>query len=78
MSINNRSRRIGTFAAAIVGAVGLAALAMPVTPANAQVFFGCGPAGCGVGLGGFGIGVTNPYYYPPYYAPYYPPAYYPY
>jgi hypothetical protein len=69
-----RFYRLGALAAA---AVGLAALALPLAPANAQIGFGCGPFGCGVGIGPFGVGVGAPYYYGgpayygyPYYAPY--------
>ena len=65
MSLATRNR----IAAAIVGAIGLAALTVPMTPAKAQLYFGFGP-------GGFGIGVGAPYYASPYYAaPYYPPYY---
>ena len=71
----SRNRRFSSIGAAIVAAVGLCALAVPLTPAKAQVYFGFGP-------GGFSVGVAPPapYYYAPYApAPYYayPPYYYP-
>ena len=65
MQAKTQYRRFGRIAAAVVGAVGLAALTVPLSPARAQLYFGFGP-------GGFGIGVAAPapYYYSPYYAPY--------
>lgn len=82
MSSNTRNHRFSRLAAAVVGAIGLAALALPLAPAQAQVYFGCGPLGCGAGVGPFlgplGIGIGNPYfapYYPPYAYPYYDPWY---
>ena len=67
MSVTTGNRRFGRVAAAILGAIGLAALAVPATPAHAQVYFGIGPFGVG-------IGPPAPYYYAPY--PYYYPPYY--
>jgi hypothetical protein len=68
MSLNIRNRRFSRIIAAVVGAVGLAALTIPLAPAQAQLYFGFGP-------GGFGVGIGAPYYYSPYYAPYYYPPY---
>lgn len=70
MAIRNRNRRFIGITAAAVGALGLAALAVPLTPAKAQLYFGVGP-------GGFDVGVAPPapYYYSPYYSPYYYPPY---
>jgi hypothetical protein len=73
MTEKKRFHRLGALAAA---AVGLAALALPLAPANAQIGFGCGPFGCGVGVGPFGVGVGAPYYGYGYGYPYYGPAYY--
>lgn len=72
MSASTQNRRFGKLAAALIGAVGLAALTMPLTPAKAQLYFGFGPYGFGIG-----IAPPAPYYYAPYYAPVYPPYYYP-
>ena len=47
--------------AGLVGAVGLAAVCLPMTPAQAQVSFGFSAPGVAVGVGGPG------YYYSPYY-----------
>ena len=82
MSLNTRNRRFNRAAAAVVGAVGLCALAVPLTPANAQVPY------LGVDLGGgFGVGIgvppsaygmapasviPTPYTYPPARYYYYP------
>jgi hypothetical protein len=55
MSIDTRKRRFGTLTAAAVGAVALGMLALPLTPAKAQVLY------LGIDLGGgFGIGVGTP------------------
>ena len=70
MTIETRNRwftRVGT---AAIAAVALGALAVPLTPANAQYL--------GVDLGGgvgIGLGVPPSAYgpYPPYYHPYYRP-----
>jgi hypothetical protein len=67
MSMSTRNRRfsyLGTLAATVVG---LTALALPLTPAKAQI-------GVQVGPFGFGVGAPPPHYYG---YPYYPPAYYP-
>ncbi|HTV87836.1 MAG TPA: hypothetical protein VME41_02365 [Stellaceae bacterium] len=73
MSIIKGNRWFSKLAIAGVAAVGLAALTVPLHPAKAQLYFGFGP-------GGFGVGVAPPYYAPyyapPYYAPYYGPSYY--
>jgi len=69
MSTSISNRRFRPLAAAAVAAVSLGALAVPLAPAKAQLYFGAGP-------GGFDIGVGAPAYYPPYYAPYYSPYYY--
>lgn len=73
MTEKKRFHRLGALAAA---AVGLAALALPLAPANAQIGFGCGPFGCGVGVGPFGVGVGNPYYGGYYRTPYWGHPYY--
>jgi hypothetical protein len=55
MSIDTRKRRFGTLTAAAVGAVALGMLALPLTPAKAQVPY------LGIDLGGgFGIGIGAP------------------
>jgi hypothetical protein len=74
MATNARNRRLNTIAAATVAAIGLAALAAPLSPAKAQVPY------LGVDFGnGFGIGIgmppsaygmapaspVYPFYYPP-------------
>jgi len=86
MSVKSGNRGFGRLATLAVASVGLAAVALPLSPAKAQAYFG-------VDLGGVGFGVGAPgYYYPPsyyphpygyysypYYAsPYYAPYYYPY
>ena len=71
MTMDTRNRRFSRVSAAMVGVVGLAAMAIPLAPATAQVYFGFGP-------GGFVVGVGAPAtdYYAPYYDPYYAPHYY--
>ncbi|HKS89092.1 MAG TPA: hypothetical protein VJR70_06600 [Stellaceae bacterium] len=68
MSITNRNRRFSRLATAGVAAIGLAAVAVPLAPAKAQLYFGIGP-------GGFDVGIGAPSYYNPYYRPYYRPYY---
>jgi hypothetical protein len=65
MSVEKRNRRFHPLLATVVAAVGMGALALPTSSADAQIFFGCGIGGCGVGLG-----VPAPIYARPYYAPY--------
>jgi hypothetical protein len=79
MPVGTTKWRSGKVAGAVAATIALAALALPSAPARAQVYFGCGPAGCGVNVGGFGVGIVNPYYYasPYYYPGYYWPYYYP-
>jgi hypothetical protein len=64
MPIDVKNCRFKRVMLATVAAIGLASLAVPLTPAKAQVYFGFGP-------GGFGVNVAPPapYYYPTY--PYY-------
>jgi hypothetical protein len=52
---------------------------LPTSSADAQVFFGCGPFGCGVGLAAPAPYYTTPYIVTrPYYREYvYRPFYYP-
>jgi hypothetical protein len=79
MTEQKRNLRFRPLFAAAVAALGFGALALPTSSADAQVFFGCGIGGCGVGLG-----VPTPYYTAPYIVtrPYYreyvyTPFYYP-
>ena len=81
MSLNTQNRRFNRAAAAVVGAVGLGALAVPLTPANAQVpYLGVDFGnGWGIGIGAppsaYGMAPASPLY--PFYAPYYyPPRHY--
>ena len=62
MTDRKRNRRFRPLLAATVAALGIGALALPTSSADAQVFFGCGIGGCGVG-----VGVPAPYYPRPYY-----------
>ena len=73
MNMTTQNRRFGRIASAVAGATALCALAIPLAPANAQVYFDVGPGGFD-----FGLGAPAPYYYSPYYAPYYPRYYSPY
>lgn len=71
----NRMKKLwlGGAAALALGAAALGAVAIPMTPAHAQEWFG-------VHIGPFGFGFGEPYYSPydhPYYSPYYH-YYYPY
>lgn len=68
MAITLGNRRFNRLAAAAVAAIGLAAVAVPLAPAKAQLYFGIGP-------GGFDVGIGGPSYYNPYYRPYYNPYY---
>jgi hypothetical protein len=78
MSISTRKRRFSTIVAAAVAALGLAALSLPLTPAQAQVpYLGVDfGGGFGVGIGAppsaYGMAPASPlspffgsYYYPP-------------
>ena len=86
MSISTRKRRFSTIVAAAVAALGLAALSLPLTPAQAQVpYLGVDFGnGWGVGIGAppsaYGVAPAfplPPFFGPHYYAPYAPaPAYY--
>jgi len=74
MTMNIQNRRFRRVSSALIGVAGLCALAVPLAPAKAQVYFGFGPGGVNVD-----VGVPTPYYYGPYYSPYYAPyAYRPY
>jgi hypothetical protein len=61
MSKIKNTRRLHWFGSAAVAAIALTAIAVPLTPAKAQVGVQVGPVGVGVG----------PYYGPGYYHPYY-------
>ena len=84
MSLDTRNRRFSKVGAAVVAAIGLCSLALPLAPAKAQVpYLGVDfGGGFGVGLGvppsAYGAAPMSPLY--PFYAPYYAPApvYYPY
>ena len=76
MTNQKRNRRFRPLLAAAVAAVGIGALTLPASSADAQVFFGCGPFGCGVGLGAPAPYYTTPYYRAPIVvAPSYPREY---
>ena len=69
MSLTSTTQKFNVFRATAVGALALAAVAVPMSPAKAFI---------GVDLGGVAIGVDGPvYYYPPpvfnYYDNYYGP-----
>lgn len=78
MSISTATRRFSYLGTLAASAIGLAALSVPLGPANAQAYYGFN-----VGPFGFGLGAPAPaYYYPPaypynYYAPPYYRSYYP-
>jgi hypothetical protein len=80
MSIDQRSRRVNKIAATVVAALGLCALAAPLTPAQAQVPYLGVDLGNGVGIGigappsAYGMVPASPIY--PVYSPYYYPYYY--
>ena len=69
MSSNMNTRKFRWLGGAAVGALALAAVSIPLSPAKAYV---------GVDLGPVTIGVPGPYYYGPgpYYGPYYHHFYY--
>ena len=69
MSSTTKTRKFHWFGAAAVGALALAAVSVPLTPAQAYI---------GVDIGGVGIGVGGPYYGPGpyYYGPYHHYGYY--
>lgn len=75
MTEQKRNRRFRPLLAGAVAAVGLGALMLPTSSADAQFILGCGIGGCGVGFG-FPGPVYRPYYAPRYYAP--APYYWPY
>jgi hypothetical protein len=79
MTEQKRNRRFRPLLAAAVCALGIGALTLPTSSADAQVFFGCGPFGCGVGLAAPAPYYTTPYIVTrPYYREYvYRPFYYP-
>jgi hypothetical protein len=77
MSTTGRNHRFSLVGTLILSALGLFALALPLSPARAQ----CVGVDLGFGCAGLGVGswYTHPYYYgyPYYYAPpYYAPPYY--
>ena len=69
MSTTGRNHRFSLVGTLILSALGLFALALPLSPARAQ----CVGADLGFGCAGLGVGswYTRPYYYgyPYYYAP---------
>jgi len=70
MTMSTRNRRSPYLATLAIAAVGLAAAAIPLAPAKAQV---------GVQIGPFGFGIVPPppaYTYHPYSPPAYPYTYY--
>jgi len=67
MSTTNHRHRFHWLGSTAVAAIALAAVAVPLTPAKAQI---------GVEVGPFGVGIGAPYYGPsPYFHPYYHPYY---
>jgi hypothetical protein len=76
MALDRGNRRFHRLGALAVAALGLCAVALPLVPAQAQIGFGCGPWGCGIGIGPVGVYTPNYYGYPHYYAPYSRPYYY--
>ena len=71
-----RNRKFRWLGAAGVGALALAAVSVPLTPAKAYIGVDVGPVGIGVG-GPYYYGPSpyyhhySPYYYHHYYGPYY-------
>ena len=69
MSTTGRNHRFSLVGTLILSALGLFALALPLSPAKAQ----CLGVDLGIGCAGLGVGswYTHPYYYgyPYYYAP---------
>jgi hypothetical protein len=78
MSSDIKSRKFRWLGATAVGALALAAVSVPLTPAKAYI--GVDVGGVGVGIGGPGPYYygPGPYYYGygPYYHHYYGPGYY--
>ena len=64
MATGKVKRWFPRLAALTAAALGLCVLAVPLKPADAQIYFGFNGGGFGIG-----IGVPAPYYYAPYYAP---------
>jgi len=62
MSKTKNTRRLHWLGSAAVAALALTAIAVPLTPAKAQI---------GVEIGPWGVGVGGPYYGYPYYHHYY-------
>lgn len=77
MSSTSKPRKLRWLGATAVAALGLAAVSVPLTPAQAYIGVDVGPVGIGIGGPYFGPG---PYYYGPYhhygYYGYYGPGYY--
>jgi hypothetical protein len=77
LTLRQRRRRLCLLEPSLIAAIGFLALAVPLSPANAEGFIGFN-----IGPFGFGIGDYHPYYVytsVPYYAPgyyYYAPGYY--
>ena len=69
MSKTKNTRRFHWLGSAAVAAIALTALAVPLSPAKAQVGVEVGPVGVGVGPY-YGPGYYHPYYHR-YYGPYY-------
>jgi hypothetical protein len=66
MSSNTNTRKFRWLGAAAVGALALAAVSIPLSPAKAYI---------GVDVGPVTVGVPGPYYYAPAPGPYYGPYY---
>jgi hypothetical protein len=71
MTMSTRNRRFSSLGTLALAAIGLAAMAVPLSPAKAQVGVQIGPFGFGVG-----VPYAYPYYPPPYPHVYYGPGYY--
>jgi hypothetical protein len=76
MLTNKINRRFHWLGAAAIGALGLAAVAVPLTSAKAQIGVEVGPVGIGIGGPYYGYYGPAPYYSYGYYGPYYHHYYY--
>jgi len=71
MSLVTRNRKFYWLGSAAIGALALGTIALPLTPAQAQIGIHVGPVGVGIGGPYYGYYGPGPYYGPSYY---YPPA----
>jgi hypothetical protein len=71
MLTDKRNRRFHWLGAAAAGAFALTAVAIPLTPARAQIGFQVGPVGIGVNGPYYDYYGPGPYYGYGYYGPYY-------